>query len=325
MTGRPFTRVRYEDAIARYGTDKPDLRVPLEMRKVSTIFAHTEFKVFKGVLAEAGDIHAIAVPVKSVPSRKYFDDTVDEFMKQNGQGLAYLIFDEQGVRGSISKFVTPQESEALKNELNLPSPAVVFLAGGRGTKVLAALGKLRAKLGEDLGLIEKNCWRFCWITDYPMYERNEDTGTIEFSHNPFSMPQGGLEALLTKPPLEVYAYQYDLVLNGLEMLSGAIRNHSPELMYRAFEIAGYKREDVDEKFGGMIRAFKFGAPPHGGAAPGIDRIVMLLAEEQTLREVIAFPKAQTGEDLLMGAPGSVSEKQLKEAHIQLRQSALAKQ
>ncbi len=314
----PYVRLRYEDSIATYGTDKPDMRNPLKIENVTSVFANTEFKIFRSVLAEEGQVYAIKVESSEAPSRKYFDSLSDEFQKQNGFGVAYLVIDGTEVKGSVAKVLKPEEVEQLRATLKVSSKAVIFLGAGRGDKILSALGRLRVKLGIDFKLREENAWRLAWITDYPMYERHEETGKIEFSHNPFSMPQGGMQSLLNKSPLEIYAHQYDLVLNGYEILSGAIRNHSPEIMYKAFEIAGYSREEVDLKFGGMIRAFKFGAPPHGGCAPGIDRIIMLLAGEETLRDIYAFPKAQTGEDLLMGAPSEVSERQLIDANILLR-------
>lgn len=313
----PFRRLKYRECIADYGTDKPDLRVPILIKDVTDIFRSTGFKVFQSEIARNGSIRAIPVNVKTVPSRKYFDDTIEFFQKIAGQPVAYLAFDAEGVKGSIAKFVSPEEIEALKSSLNLQAPAVVFLAGGTEAKVTAALAKLRVKAGEDFGQFERDRFEFCWIYDYPMFERDEMTGEIVFGHNPFSMPQGGMEALRTQNPLDILAYQYDIVCNGHELTSGAIRNHDPEIMYKAFELTGYSRETVDEKFGGMIRAFKFGAPPHGGFAPGVDRIVMLLAGEETIREVIAFPLAQSVEDLLMGAPSTVSDRQLRDVHIQV--------
>jgi len=318
MTARPFPRFKYDDSMAMYGNDKPDLRIPLKIENLSECFKDTEFRVFKEVLAKGGGIFGIKVDLDAIPARKYFDDSVDSFTKSSGLGLAYLNFEGTEFKGSIAKFVTPEQAQALRAKLATGKASTLFLAAGDAKAVLPQLGRLRVKLGQDFNLVDKSAWRFCWITDYPMYEKNPETGEIEFGHNPFSMPQGGLEALNTKDPLDIYAHQYDLVCDGLEILSGAIRNHEPEIMYRAFEIAGRPHSEVDEKFGGMIRAFKFGAPPHGGGAPGIERIVMLLAEEQAIREVITFPLAQNGEDLLMGAPSSVSEKQLREAHIQIR-------
>ncbi len=316
VTKPSFPRIRFEDAISDYGTDKPDLRIPLKIQNISHLFRETSFKVFRSVLDSNGQIYALKLDLKEIPPRKYFDDTVKFFQDLAGVGVAYLNFEGEALKGSIAKFISDPEAKELRAALKTGACSVVFLAAGE-RKILTALGKLRQKLGADFNLAEKEAYRFCWITDFPMYERNLDTGQIEFSHNPFSMPQGGLEALKTKDPLTIYAYQYDVVCNGHELSSGAIRNHSPELMYEAFRIAGYGKEDVDNKFGGMIRAFTYGAPPHGGMAPGIDRIVMLLANENAIREVIAFPMAQSVEDLMMGAPSSVSEKQLREAHIRV--------
>jgi aspartyl-tRNA synthetase len=317
FTSVPFPRLKYLDCLRDYATDKPDLRVPLKIVNVNQIFAQSPFRVFQSELAKNGEIRAIVVPVEQVPARKYFDDTVEFFTKIAGQGVAYLSFEGGACKGSIAKFVSPEEIVSLKSTLQLPEKAVVFLAAGSDSKTTAALAKLRVKVGQDLSHYSADRFEFTWIVDYPMYERDELTGEIVFSHNPFSMPQGGLEALNSGDPLAVYAYQYDLVCNGYELLSGAIRNHKPEIMYRAFEIAGYPPSTVDEKFGGMINAFKFGAPPHGGFAPGVDRIVMLLSGEETIRDVIAFPLSQTVEDLLMSAPSTISEKQLRECHLQV--------
>lgn len=317
VSSAPFPRIRYEDAIREFGSDKPDLRIPLRIKEVTEVFKNSQFRVFQSEIAKNGQIRAIAVNVETVSSRKYFDEVVDFFTKIAGVGVAYLVFEDGAVKGSIAKFITEEETNALKTAVNVGAKTVVFLAAGNDAKTTTALSRLRVKLGEDLNQIDRDLFAFCWVVDYPMYERDEMTGEIMFSHNPFSMPQGGLEALNTKNPLDIYAYQYDIVCNGYELSSGAIRNHEPQVMYRAFEIAGYPNSTVDEKFGGMINAFKFGAPPHGGFAPGVDRIVMLLAEEETIREVIAFPLSQTVEDLLMSAPSTVSEKQLRECHLQV--------
>lgn len=318
VTPLPFPRIKFRDAMLHYGTDKPDLRNPLRIEEVSDIYANTEFQVFQKAIKEpGGDVFCIKVDVDKLPPRKYFDDLIEWFKKQSGSGLAYLCFEGDSVKGSIQKFMAPGEIEALKTRLGTGAVTLVFFAAGKTSELLPHLGRLRTKLGEDFDLLEKNAFRFCWIVDFPMYERNEETGQIEFSHNPFSMPQGGLDALLNRDPLDILAWQYDVVCNGLEMSSGAIRNHIPEIMYKAFEIAGYSAEDVDKKFAGMIKAFRYGAPPHGGMAPGIDRIIMLLTGNQLIRDVIAFPLAQTVEDLMMKAPSEVTEKQLKELHIRI--------
>lgn len=324
VTPKPFPRIPYLTSMAEFGSDKPDLRNPLRISEASSVFESSEFRVFRQALDSKGSVHGIFVPDCEIPARKFFDDLIAAFQAENGFGIAYLIFDGTELRGNIAKFITADEQAALRQKFGVKEKGVYYVTAGEGDKVLPALGRLRNKLGAHYNLIEKNAFRLCWVYDYPMYERNPDTGGIDFSHNPFSMPQGGMEALTTKDPLDIFAYQYDVVCNGLELCSGAIRNHSPEIMYKAFEIAGYDREQVDQKFGGMIRAFTYGAPPHGGMAPGIDRIVMLLAGESAIRDVIAFPLAQSVEDLLMSAPSEVSEKQLREVHIQIRPEALQK-
>jgi aspartyl-tRNA synthetase len=316
VTPAPFVRFTYEESMNSFGSDKPDLRNPLRIEDVSDIFSATEFQVFRNVLADKGSIRAIALPQMPVPPRKYFDDTIELFKKWSGQGVAYIIAEKGGWRGTVAKFFSAQEQQRLTEKLHLSDGQVVFFGAGRSKFILPHLGKLIAKFADDFSL-RTSGYHFCWVTDYPMYEYDEEAKGIVFSHNPFSMPQGGLKALLEQDPLTVRAYQYDIVCNGYELSSGAIRNHEPEIMYKAFEIAGYSRHDVDEKFGGMIRAFKFGAPPHGGFAPGIDRIVMLLAQEQAIRDVIAFPMSQSVEDLMMGAPSIPSEKALREAHIKV--------
>lgn len=312
----PFPRIPYDESLSKYGTDKPDLRNPLTLSDVSRVFKESSFKVFQGALSAGGKISAIAQPVKEIPARKYFDDTVEYFTKMSGTGLAYLVFEPEGFKGSIAKFISEAEQAELRKELKIEGPTVVWLAAGP-KKMLFNLGRLRTKLGDDFSLLEKDAYRFCWITDFPMFEIDEETGALVFAHNPFSMPQGGMEALNTKDPLDIKAWQYDIVCNGYELSSGAIRNHEPEIMYKAFSLVGYDQAAVEAKFGGMIKAFQFGAPPHGGMAPGIDRIVMLLAQESAIRDVIAFPLAQSVEDLLMSAPSEVSEKQLRELHIRV--------
>lgn len=322
VTQAPFPRIPYQEAMLKYGTDKPDLRIPLSLVEVTDLLSNTSFRVIKNEIAQGGVVVALPIPVGDVPSRKYLDDTVTYFTELTGKGLGYLVHDGDDIRGSFAKLLSTTEMAEIRERAGIHDNWVIFIAAGKASEILPPLGKLRVKCGEELGHMDTNSYRFCWITDFPMYERNPDTGAIEFSHNPFSMPQGGLETLETQDPLTILAYQYDIVCNGYELSSGAIRNHCPETMYKAFEIAGYSRGDVDEKFGGMIRAFKFGAPPHGGMAPGIDRIVMLLADETTIREVIAFPLAQSVEDLLMKAPGRATDKHLRELHIQLAPSAI---
>jgi aspartyl-tRNA synthetase len=316
VTPAPFVRFTYEESLNSFGSDKPDLRNPLRIKNVSAVFEGTEFQVFRNVLAEGGAIHAIATPAMQAPARKYFDDTIELFKKWSGQGLAYILVEQDGWRGSVAKFFGPSEQQRLTETLSLKEGQVVFFGAGKSKFILPHLGRLLAKLADDFALRSAG-YRFCWVTDYPMYEYDEDVKGLVFSHNPFSMPQGGMKALCEQDPLSIRAFQYDIVCNGYELSSGAIRNHQPEIMYKAFEIVGYSRQEVDEKFGGLIKAFKFGAPPHGGFAPGIDRIVMLLAQEQAIRDVIAFPMAQSVEDLMMGAPSVPSEKALKETHIRV--------
>jgi len=316
VTPAPFVRFTYEQSMNSFGSDKPDLRNPLRIRNVSSAFEGTEFQVFRNVLAEGGAINAIATPVMTVPPRKYFDDTIELFKKWSGQGVAYIIVEEGGWRGSVAKFFGATEQQRLTELLSLQAGQVVFFGAGKSKQILPHLGRLLAKLADDFSL-RTNGYHFCWVTDYPMFEYDDDAKGLVFSHNPFSMPQGGMKALSEQDPLDVRAFQYDIVCNGYELSSGAIRNHQPEIMYKAFEIVGYSRQEVDEKFGGLIKAFKFGAPPHGGFAPGIDRIVMLLAQEQAIRDVIAFPMSQSVEDLMMGAPSVPSEKALREAHIKI--------
>ena len=316
VTPTPFVRIPYDQALNTFGSDKPDLRNPLRIHNVSAAFADCSFQVFQKVLADKGGIFALPMPNMSVPPRKYFDDAIELFTKWSGQGLAYLIVEEGGWRGSIAKFIGAAEQAKLTEQLKLEPGQVIFIGAGKPKAILPNLGKLRTKLGDDFKLLTGG-YHFCWVTDFPLYEWDDANNELVFSHNPFSMPDGGLQALAQGDPLDIKAFQYDIVCNGYELASGAIRNHDPEIMYSAFEKVGYSKEVVDEKFGGMIKAFKFGSPPHGGFAIGIDRIVMLLANESAIRDVIAFPLAQSVEDLLMGAPSVPSEKALKEVHIRV--------
>jgi aspartyl-tRNA synthetase len=262
-------------------------------------------------------VRAIAVPKMADKSRKFLKD-IEEFAKEAGaKGLASLIFTDTEIKGSLAKPLSDATKQALKERMNCESGHAILMVADTKESASVILGKVRVHLADLLELREKNSYRFCWIVDFPMFEKDEETGQIQFSHNPFSMPQGGMDALLNQDPLTIKAYQYDIVCNGVELSSGAIRNHRPEIMYKAFEIAGYDSSVVDEKFGGMIRAFKFGAPPHGGIAPGVDRMVMLLANEPNIREVIAFPMNQNAQDLLMQAPSEVSQAQLKELHLKI--------
>lgn len=317
VTSPTFPRITYEDAMNKYGSDKPDLRYGLEIEDLSAIFAESDFAPFKTTVENGGVVRAICVDNVADKSRKFFSN-LEDFAKENGaKGLATLIFTETEIKGSLTKALSEETKQKIKEKMNTKAGSAVLFVADEKIKASVILGKVRIKLADELDLREKNSFRFCWIVDFPMFEKDEETGQIVFSHNPFSMPQGGMEALLTKDPLTIKAYQYDIVCNGVELSSGAIRNHLPEIMYKAFEIAGYDNKVVDEKFGGMIKAFKFGAPPHGGIAPGVDRITMLLANEPNIREVICFPINQNAQDLLMQAPCTPTEKQLKELHLKV--------
>ncbi|HEX5566409.1 MAG TPA: aspartate--tRNA ligase [Streptomyces sp.] len=310
----PFPRIPFREALLKYGTDKPDLRVTLELVDVSEIFAGSGFKAFAGK-----HVRALAVPDTADQPRKFFDQMGEFAVAQGAKGLAWVrVGDEGKLTGPIAKFLTEDDVSALLAALDAKPGTAVFFGAGEYDEVSKIMGAARVEAARRTGHVEEDVFRFCWIVDFPMFERNEETGAIEFSHNPFSMPQGGLEALETKDPLDVLAWQYDIVCNGVELSSGAIRNHEPEIMYKAFEIAGYSREEVEREFGGMLRAFHFGAPPHGGIAPGVDRIVMLLADEPNIRETIAFPLNGNAQDLLMGAPSEVDGARLRELHLALR-------
>jgi aspartate--tRNA ligase len=310
----PFIRIPYKEAMEKYGVDKPDLRNPLVIQDVTECFKDSEFNAFKGKT-----VKVIVVPDGNNQGRKFFDK-MGEFAMSNdvgAKGLAWAKIDENGeVTGGIAKFITPEIKEQLQEKYDAKNNCAMFFIADEFAKAQKIAGLVRIELGKRLDLLEKDVYRFCFIVDFPMYELS-DEGTIDFSHNPFSMPQGGLEALNTKDPLDIYAYQYDLVCNGYEMASGAVRNHDPEIMVKAFEIAGYTEEDVKERFGALYNAFQYGTPPHAGAAPGIDRMVMLIADSQNIREVIAFPKNKKARDLLMRAPSVVSNEQLKDVHIKL--------
>lgn len=315
MDHPPYRRIPYREAMLRYGSDKPDLRFGMEIQDLTEVFRSSDFKAFRGVVEGGGVVRAVVAQGVGEKSRKFFDQ-IDKWSKQQdvgGKGVANIRFMPGGeVKGSIFKFMGEAEIEAMRALPDVEEGAAVFLVAGDEMPTATVAGRLRDHLADQLGLRDENSFRFCWIVDYPMFEADEETGKIDFSHNPFSMPQGGLEALEQKDPLDVLAYQYDIVCNGVELSSGAIRNHRPDIMYKAFEIAGYGKDEVDAEFGGMIRAFHFGAPPHGGLAPGVDRIVMLLADEPNIREVILFPMNAKAECLLMGAPAPVSEEQLQE-------------
>ncbi|MFF5985896.1 aspartate--tRNA ligase [Prauserella flavalba] len=312
-TTSPFPRIAYRDALARYGTDKPDLRAKLELVDVSHIFADSEFRAFAGK-----HVRALPVPGCGDKPRSFFDQMQAFAVEHGAQGLAWIRVDDSGkLTGPIAKFLTEDDAQQLVSETKGEPGTAVFFGAGDEDDVAKVMSEVRVEAAKRADLFEENAYRFCWVVDFPMYEKGED-GTIDFSHNPFSMPQGGLEALQTQDPLDILAWQYDIVCNGVELSSGAVRNHSPEIMYEAFRIAGYPKDEVDRQFGGMVRAFHYGAPPHAGIAPGVDRIVMLLADEPNIRETIAFPLNQNAQDLLMGAPSEVTEDRLKELHLSIR-------
>ncbi len=317
VTKPPFPRIPYDQAVLEFGTDKPDLRNPLRITDVTEHFAGSGFGLFARIAAAGGVVRAIPAPGAASRPRGFFDKLNEWAREQGAGGLGYIAFDEGGARGPIAKNLEPDRVEAIRTACSLKPGDAMFFAAGKPDEAPKFAGLVRTRLGQELDLIEQGSFRFCWITDFPMYERNEETGQIDFSHNPFSMPQGGLEALNTQDPLTIKAFQYDIVCNGIELSSGAIRNHRPDIMVRAFEIAGYTAADVEARFGGMLNAFRYGAPPHGGSAPGIDRIVMLLADEPNIREVILFPLNQQGEDLMMGAPAPVPPERLRELSLKL--------
>jgi aspartyl-tRNA synthetase len=318
VTSPPFPRIPYEEAMRRYGSDKPDLRNPLEVSDATEVFRGSGFAVFATAIAERrAVVRAVRAPAAAAQPRSFFDKLNQWARDQGAPGLGYVLLADGGARGPIAKFLDETRLAALRAAVGARDGDAVFFVCDAPEAAARLAGRARGRIGEDLDAVEKNAFRFCWVTDFPMYERNEESGKIEFSHNPFSMPQGGLEALETRDPLTIKAFQYDIVCNGVELSSGALRNHRPEIMYKAFAIAGYSREDVEARFGGMLNAFRYGAPPHGGSAPGIDRIVMLIAGESNIREVIAFPMNQQAQDLLMQAPATVPPERLKELHIKL--------
>jgi aspartyl-tRNA synthetase len=317
VTPTPFPRLTYEDAFLRFGTDKPDLRNPLVIAEAGEVFRGSGFKVFASALESGAVVRALAVPGAAAQPRSFFDKLNDWARGEGAPGLGYITFAEGVAKGPIAKFLDEPRLQKLRALCRIGDGDAVFFVCDRKPAAEKLAGAARTKIAHELDLLAKNEFRFCWIVDFPMYELNEETGKIEFSHNPFSMPQGGLEALETKDPLIIKAFQYDIVCNGVELSSGAIRNHRPDIMYKAFAIAGYSADEVEARFGGMLNAFKYGAPPHGGSAPGIDRIVMLLADTPNIREVVAFPMNQQAQDLLMQAPSEVPPERLRELHLRV--------
>ncbi|MEI6757102.1 MAG: aspartate--tRNA ligase [Chlorobium sp.] len=312
----PFPRISYKEVMNRYGTDKPDLRIPLEIQDVTSLFVNSAFKVFASNTKEGCTVKALVLKGRGNESRLFYDKAEKRAKELGSVGLAYIQFKEEGLKGPIVKFLGEAELAVLREHLGLETGDVVFFGAGKWEQTCKIMGGMRTWFS-DLFTLDKDELSFCWIVDFPMFEYNEEAKKIDFSHNPFSMPQGEMEALETISPLDILAYQYDIVCNGIELSSGAIRNHKPEIMYKAFGIAGYEKEEVDKRFGHMIEAFKLGAPPHGGIAPGLDRLVMILRDEQNIREVIAFPMNQQAQDLMMSSPSEVLPIQLKELHLKV--------
>lgn len=318
ITKTPFPQITFEEAMRNYGTDKPDLRNPLKIIDVSQIFKNSDFSIFAKAIDQGQRVLGIPVSNVSEKPRSFFDKLNNWARSEKMAGLGYVLFQNNEAKGPIAKFLNDERKNELLNHTD--NNGAIFFICSNHKNVFPQASLVRNKLGSELDLIEKNTFKFCWITDFPMFEINESTGKIDFSHNPFSMPQGGLKALNEEDPLKIKAFQYDIVCNGTELSSGAIRNHSPEILYKAFEIAGHTKDFVDQKFSALINAFKYGAPPHGGIAPGIDRIVMLLAGEENLREITAFPMNQNAQDLMMEAPNEIDIQHLKELSIKFQKN-----
>lgn len=314
VSPKPFKRITYADAMLTYGTDKPDLRNPLKIVDVSDVFEGSGFAAFEGKT-----VRAITVQGCSSQPRKFFDKMNDYALEIGMKGLGYIKVTEDGeFTGPINKFIPDEKREILSERSEIKPGCVVYFIADSKKEAPKFAGKIRSELGKRLDLIDNSRFDFCFVVDFPMYEEDEETGNTIFTHNPFSMPQGGLDALLNKNPLDILAYQYDLVCNGIELSSGAVRNHDPEIMLKAFEIAGYGEDTIKEKFGALYNAFKFGAPPHAGMAPGVDRMIMLLTDEENIREIIAFPMNSNAQDVMLGSPNEVTEQQLREVHIKIR-------
>lgn len=314
VSPKPFRKIPFKEAMLKYGSDKPDLRNPLEIVDITDIFENSDFVAFKGKI-----VRSITAPNCASQPRKFFDKMGDYATEIGMKGLGYIkVSENMEFSGPINKFIPDEKREILKERCNIQPSSVVYFIADEPKKVAKFAGQIRTELANRLGLIDKDRFEFCYIVDFPMYEEDEETGKIIFTHNPFSMPQGGLDALKNKNPLDILAYQYDIVCNGIELSSGAVRNHDPEIMLKAFEIAGYTEEDILSKFGALYNSFKFGAPSHAGMAPGLDRMIMLLLDEENIREIIAFPMNSNAQDVMLGSPSEVSEQQLREVHIKIR-------